>query len=161
MIFFHNPDEINGYLSNWYMSDFEYSDIKFNCLEQYMMWSKAKLFNDNQTAEKILASSDCREIKQLGREVRNFNEGVWVTNRTQIVYEGLLEKFRQNEDLRDKLLGTKDEILAECAVHDKIWGIGLSMSDTRRFNKQEWRGMNLLGACLMQVRETLQNENAI
>ena len=44
-----------------------------------------------------------------------------------IVYEGLLEKFRKNDELKEKLLATEQDILAECAVQDKIWGIGLSM----------------------------------
>lgn len=26
IICFHNPDEQNGYLSNWYISDFEYNN---------------------------------------------------------------------------------------------------------------------------------------
>lgn len=44
-------------------------------------------------------------------------------------------------------------ILAECAVHDKIWGIGLSMQDSRRFDMHSWKGENLLGFVLMKVRE--------
>ena len=26
-VFFHNPDEENGYLSNWYLSDFKYDGV--------------------------------------------------------------------------------------------------------------------------------------
>ena len=44
-------------------------------------------------------------------------------------------------------------MLTECAVRDKIWGIGLSMSDPKDLNIDEWRGQNLLGYALMQVRE--------
>ena len=45
------------------------------------------------------------------------------------INKGLQAKFSQNEELKEKLLGTKDAILAECAVRDRIWGIGLSMTD--------------------------------
>ena len=67
----------------------------------------------------------------------------------------LLEKFRQNKELYEKLLATKQCILAECAVQDKIWGIGLSMKDERRFDINEWKGQNLLGFAIMSVREKL------
>ena len=76
--------------------------------------------------------------------------------RQLIVYQGLLEKFQQNIELKDKLLATQDHILAECAVKDKIWGIGLSMKDERRFDLNEWKGQNLLGFTLMRVRAVLK-----
>ena len=72
-----------------------------------------------------------------------------------IVYNGLLEKFSQNSDLRKALIDTNDSILAECAVKDRIWGIGLSMTDNARFDMGKWKGQNLLGFTLMQVRSEL------
>ena len=65
---------------------------------------------------------------------------------TGVEYDRLLyirdfrQNFSQNEELKEKLLGTKDAILAECAVKDRIWGIGLSMMDCSRFEKDKWRG---------------------
>lgn len=50
------------------------------------------------------------------------------------VYEGLIAKFTQNPSLNSLLKSTDDAILAECAAHDHIWGIGLSMNDPRRFD---------------------------
>ena len=40
-------------------------------------------------------------------------------------------------------------------MKDKIWGIGLSMSNPNRFNKDLWNGKNLLGYALMKVRDKL------
>lgn len=81
---------------------------------------------------------------------------MWNGLRQIIVYEGLLEKFRQNDELKKKLLATGQDILAECAVQDRIWGIGLSMQDEKRFDMHEWKGQNLLGFSLMLVRSALQ-----
>ena len=53
MICFHNPEEENGYLSNWYLSEFTVDGIKFSSMEQYMMYEKAMLFHDQEAAEKI------------------------------------------------------------------------------------------------------------
>ena len=46
----------------------------------------------------------------------------------------------------------------ECAVKDRIWGIGLSMTDQRRFIPSEWQGHNYLGYALMMVRDKLKNQ---
>lgn len=156
VIYFHNPDEGNGYLSNWYLSDFVIEDIKFTSMEQYMMYSKAVTFMDSETAERILASDNVGEIKALGRQVKNYNDTIWNGIRQIVVYNGLVAKFEQNAQLRDLLLATEDSILAECAVQDRIWGIGLSMHDENRFDMGKCRGQNLLGFSLMQVREYLR-----
>lgn len=156
MICFHNPDEENDYLSNWYPSAFVVDGIPFSSMEQYMMYEKAILFEDHITAEKILETDDVAEIKALGRIVRNFVNEVWEKKREEIVYRGVSEKFRQNPQLAEKLEKTGEEIIAECAVKDRIWGIGLSMKDEARFDIEKWRGKNLLGKILMQVRTDIR-----
>ena len=79
----------------------------------------------------------------------------WNGIRQIIVYQGLIEKFSQNKDLQKRLLSTNTSVLAECAVKDRIWGIGLSMKDPNRLNMQKWKGQNLLEFTLMQIRDTL------
>lgn len=155
VVYFHNPDEENGYLSNWYMSPFSVSGQNFTSMEQYMMYHKAICFHDHDIAEKILATDDVAKIKKYGRMVSNYNENYWNGVRQLIVYEGLYAKFSQNESIRQQLLATGDAILAECAVKDKIWGIGLSMTDLKRFDMNSWKGQNLLGYSLMMVRDRI------
>ena len=155
IVCFHNPNEENGYLSNWYPSKFTVNNVNFSSMEQYMMYKKAVCFDDKNTADKILATDDVAEIKALGRLVANYNESYWNSVRQIIVFEGLLAKFSQNEDLKKQLKATGNCILAECAVKDKIWGIGLSMKDPNRFEIGKWNGQNLLGYALMMVRERL------
>lgn len=155
IVCFHNPNEENGYLSNWYPSKFTVNNVNFSSMEQYMMYKKAVCFDDKNTADKILATDDVAEIKALGRIVANYNESYWNGVRQIIVFEGLLAKFYQNEDLKKQLKATGNCILAECAVKDKIWGIGLSMKDPNRFEIDKWKGQNLLGYALMMVRERL------
>ena len=155
VICFHNPEEENGYLSNWYLSEFNVNSVKFSSMEQYMMYKKAVCFNDNDIAEKILGITDVAAIKALGRQIKNYNDSYWSGIRQVVVYLGLTEKFAQNEELKRRLIGTGDCVLAECAVKDRIWGIGLSMKNPDRFEIQKWKGQNLLGYTLMMVRESL------
>ena len=161
MICFHNPEEQNVYLSNWYCSAFTVDEITFSSMEQYMMYKKAILFQDYQTAEKILSTDDVAEIKALGRIVQHFDEEIWREKREKIVHKGVLQKFLQNPELAEKLLETGEQMIAECAVKDKIWGIGLSMGDEERFCVDKWKGQNLLGQILMQVRAeiSVQSQN--
>lgn len=160
VIGFHNPDEPYGFLSNWYLSDFSVEGIKFTSMEQYMMYKKAVLFDDSDIASEILNTDDVVLIKEFGRKVSNYNDTVWNGMRQVIIYKGLLEKFRQNEDLRKALLDTGDNVLAECAVKDQIWGIGLSMTDNNRHDINAWNGQNLLGYSLMLVRDELRKSNS-
>lgn len=155
VICFHNPDEENGYLSNWYYSDFSIDDVEYTSMEQYMMYQKAIRFQDISIAEEILATQDVARIKELGRSVSGYNDNIWSGIRQIVVYEGLKAKFAQNDNLRRQLDETKNAILAECAVKDCVWGIGLSMHDPNRLNLEQWRGKNLLGYTLMMVRDGL------
>ena len=101
---------------------------------------------------------DVARIKDLGRLVSGYDDHIWNGVRQIVIYEGLLAKFSQNEELREKLLATGDAVLAECAVKDRIWGIGLSMTDPDRHNTAKWKGQNLLGYALMMVRKALKRE---
>lgn len=155
IICFHNPDEENGYLSNWFLAPFSLDGTIFSSIEQYMMYKKAVCFHDEQVAKAVLETNDAATLKALGRKVAGYNDRIWNGVRQIIVYEGLLEKFKQNKLLAQQLKNTGDAILAECAVKDTIWGIGLSMEDPARLTLSQWRGKNLLGFSLMLVRDML------
>ena len=153
IICFHNPDEENGYLSNWYGCTFKVNGILFSSMEQFMMYKKAERFGDHLISHRILETDDVAEIKSLGRQVTGYDDHIWNGIRQIIVYEGLLAKFSQNELLRRRLKMTEQMIFAECEVKDQIWGIGLAMNDPRRYNINQWNGKNLLGYTLMMVRD--------
>lgn len=158
VICFHNPNEENGYLSNWYPSPFTIDGLTYSSVEQYMMYCKAMCFQDTEIAQHILGTEDVAVIKALGRSVKGFDENHWNGVRQIVVYKGLCAKFEQNEDLKQKLLSTGEALFAECAVRDRIWGIGRSMNDPDRFNRLKWQGQNLLGYALMMVRQKILSE---
>lgn len=142
-------------LSQWYPADFEEHDVQYSSAEQYMMAAKAALFEDKDIYQQILASSDVKEIKALGRHVRNFQQTIWEEHCIAIVIAGNLAKFSQNEALKSYLLSTKDSILVEASPYDKIWGIGLAETADNIDNPFTWQGQNLLGFALMAVRDKL------
>lgn len=121
-----------------------------------MMYAKAMLFDDLETAQKILDSKSPVDQKAFGRAVRNYVEEVWVANRIEIMVLGLYAKFSQNEHLKKALLDTGDTEIAEASPVDSIWGIGLAEDDPRAQDKATWKGQNLLGIVLMRVRDELR-----
>ena len=145
-------------LSQWYMCQFYIDDVFYNCAEQYMMAEKAYMFGDEDVYNQILQEYSQMNIKKLGRKVRNFNDYVWKGNRVSVVIEGNLAKFSQNETLRDFLLSTGDKILVEASPKDDIWGIGLEEASPDAVDPRKWRGENLLGFALMEVRDILQGK---
>lgn len=155
VICFDNYDQANIEFSNWYRADFTVDGRQFSSVEQYMMYEKAMLFGDKETAEKVLEVHDAAEIKALGRQVKNYDDGKWNGIRQIVVYNGALAKFSQNPELSAKLASTGDSLLAECEPSDKIWGIGMSLDDDRRRVPEQWQGQNLLGYTLMMVRKQI------
>ena len=156
IICFHNPDEENACLSNWFPSRFAVDGVAYSSLEQFMMHRKALCFGDKAVAAQIMGTDDPAAIKKLGRLVSNYDDNRWNGVRQIAVYEGLLAKFSQNAEMADFLKATSSNILAECSASDRIWGNGLSMTDPARFDRAKWTGQNLMGYTLMMVRENLR-----
>ena len=121
-----------------------------------MMAGKAKLFSDQEIREQILKCSDPKQIKALGRKVRRFDQKVWDKFKYAIVLNGNWCKFSQNRNLREFLLSTGDSVLAEASPYDAIWGIRLAASSPEAQSPMKWRGQNLLGFALMEVRDELR-----
>ena len=104
-----------------------------------------------------------KEVKALGRKVKNFDDETWLRERTRIVLEGSLHKFRQNPELRRELFGTGERELVEASPLDRVWGIGMGEKKGRETcaseasGRQGW-GLNLLGKALVQARTILREE---
>ena len=72
----------NTIYSQWYMSKnkdylFEENGVKFITAEHYMMYHKALTFSDNEIASKILETLHPRDVKALGRLVKNYDDKLW------------------------------------------------------------------------------------
>ncbi|WP_027621627.1 NADAR family protein [Acetivibrio clariflavus] len=142
-------------LSQWWKSDFTVDIYTYCCMEQYMMAEKARIFGDEEILEEILKNKNPKQIKALGRKVRNFDEEVWKKKRYSIILNGNYAKFIQNKELRRFLVETKNRVLVEASPYDKIWGIGMAADDENVENPLQWKGQNLLGFALMEVREEI------
>ena len=141
--------------SQWYRCTFVVEGVQFMCAEQAMMHGKAKLFGDDEIAAKIMAAGHPKTHKALGRKVRGFDDKIWAVKRLEIVKTTSLAKFGQNPELAAILLKTAPSELVEASPFDKIWGIGLGADDPKAQDPRKWRGQNLLGKVLTEVRRLL------
>lgn len=141
--------------SNWFPAPFLIDSISYPTTEHHMMAEKARLFDDGEALEKILEAKSPAEAKNLGRLVKNFDDSTWNKNRFQIVANGNIAKFSQNERLKSFLLNTGNRVLVEASPRDRIWGIGMGGSNEHAEVPTKWRGQNLLGFALMEARASL------
>lgn len=144
--FFH----LTSPFSNFHPTKFEYKGLTFISNEQFMMYSKAKNFNDEASAEKILELNQdplakkfldgelsredivkdkvlsdqwnklMMKVKKLGRGVQNYDEAYWESRRYKIVLFGVRLKFTQNPELKDILMATGNSRMIETNPYDKL-----------------------------------------
>ena len=155
-IFFYKEREPYGCFSNFYPAPFQYAGRSYSSSEQFMMAQKALAFWDMDAWQKILDARTPAEAKALGKTVQGYDDALWDRIRFQVVRRGVRAKFQQTAELRDVLMSTGDRILVEAAPRDKIWGVGMAADDPDIIDSSQWRGTNLLGQVLMQVRSDLR-----
>ena len=167
--------------SQWHPAKFVYKDITFSSAEQFMMYSKAKMFGAEDVAQKImdynekplikkflngeLSDTDiCNDkgmlrewdtyqkaIKDHGREVKDYVDAVWKEKRVSVVAVASREKYNQNPNYKEELLKCTGTKMVEASPYDKIWGIGLSKEDAMKMPPEKWPGENLLGKVLTDL----------
>lgn len=145
-----------GPFSNWYPVIFEDANgTTFNCSEQYMMYHKAILFKDYDTAKEIMIAQHPSEQKALGKLVKGFDKEYWQRFAKNTVLTGCFYKFTQDKSCNKALEDSAGTLLVEASPYDTIWGIGLAENDPKRFDPNNWNGSNWLGEVLTSLREGL------
>lgn len=159
----------NRIFSQWYKNKpFIVNGRSYITAEQYMMSEKALLFGDCETYNKIMDEGDPAVCKQLGREVRGFDQSVWDGTLREIIFHGNLAKVQSDIEILEALLSTGDSVLIEASPYDDIYGAGLSKEDllnddgTLKVLPENWHkndslrpSKNHLGFVLMAVRDLL------
>jgi hypothetical protein len=140
---------------NWQFSPMLIDSVKYSCVEQYMMAMKARLFGDRATLKKIMATVIPKVQKQLGREVKGFDQDIWTDVAYEVVLRATVEKYRQNPKLMILLQKIGDLEFVEASPEDTIWGIGIGPDNPDALDKTKWKGQNLLGKAITQARDII------
>jgi len=141
--------------SNWFEAGFVYRDDAFRTNEQFMMYYKARLFNDEYYAPRILKARSPKRAKRYGKLVQGFSEEIWSQWDTFIVGKGKTLQAAQNPIVLDFLLMHRDKTFIEASPYDTKWGVGLEAHDPRIYDTDQWLGANRLGFVLGAVAQYL------
>lgn len=144
--------------SNWHHSpdQIKMNGLSFDSSEQAFMFTKAWFFRDFDNAARIHLEKSPAKVKALGRAITGYDDAAWECVREGMMAYVNLMKYRQNDAMREELLGTADRILVEASPVDRVWGVGLGEDDPLILDSRLWRGRNLLGEALMTVRRLLK-----
>jgi len=137
------------------------STVQIQYSEKAIMLCKASLMQDYQAYDQILAASSPRKAKSLGRLVTPWNEDKWQQNVCNIALAVVRRKFHSVPRLAETLLETGQSIIAEATSRDANWGIGINQGDPDAQHPRRWRGTNILGWALMEVREEMAGRPAL
>ena len=131
---------------------------EFFCTEQAFMWAKARFFNDPVMSKAILdEKDDPMECKHCGRWVQGYDDEKWAKVRYDIMRDVNFARFSQYSYHHDKILDPEfdGKTFVEASPSDGIWGIKMGIKDKGTLDERNWRGQNLLGKALTEVRERL------
>jgi ribA/ribD-fused uncharacterized protein len=136
-----------------------FDGTEFHHSEGLFIALKAYYFNrDRAEMDLIAAFEDPKDAKAYGRKgIKCFNQFFWEQNREMIMEHAVYLKFKQNAELRYKLMQSDPKILVEASPYDRIWGVGITVCPDAA-DPKNWKGLNLLGIILMRVRERLKRE---
>lgn len=138
-------------LSNHFPCKIMLNGIIYNCAEQAIQHQRALLLKDAISATRIMEATDPVQMINI---CKHLNGPIWLGHRTDIVYNIILEKYLQNHQLLDYLLGTGTRHLVEC-TYGKDWGGNINLHD-KRLGTLKFDGQNLMGSSLMTVRSKLR-----
>jgi ribA/ribD-fused uncharacterized protein len=111
-----------------------------------------------QSHAEIMEADHPRDHQKLGRMIKGFDQELWDESKYNIVYTGNYYRFRQNDEDWQWLNATGNTMLVEASPIDRVWGIGMDMKDPDINDESKWRGQNLLGKVLTEVRDTIRKE---
>lgn len=155
-----------SFLSNWCPCDIKYyfededKEHYFPTSEHLFMYFKAKCFNDEVRAKRILLADTPSIAKGIGRNIKSYDDKVWSEKRYDAMLKANYAKYEQNRDLREMLLDQKydGKSFVEASPVDGIWGIKRWQFDPNADDETKWRGQNLLGKVLDEIREKIKNK---
>lgn len=148
-------------LNNWSTEyPFRIGGQEYICVEQYVTEEKAYNFGDSAAAQKVRETTDPREMKRIGENIHNYDHQEWLNTMNEVVFKALKAKFTDERahGAKDYLLSTGNRVIGE-ASRNTHWGTGLHVSDQNALKTDEWKGKNIIGKMLMNIRNEILEKN--
>ncbi|MFA0568521.1 GTP cyclohydrolase II [Vibrio gallaecicus] len=141
-VLFYEPEDSNGYLSNFASSPIEVNDQVWATSEHYY---QAMKFASSELRQKIYYAASPEDAFILSRQYEDQVRNEWDEIKVDVMRFIVTEKFKQNRYFSHLLASTGDSVIKEHSHIDSFWGDGGDGS-----------GQNKLGHILMDIRQNLQ-----
>lgn len=142
-------------LSNHAATPFRLDGISYATMEQYLARARALLAKDRKMIRRIMESEDPVEHKRCLNALKaDGKDALWKTSVATWLKPGLMAKFTQNKSAREFLLATGTLVIGEASM-DEDWGIGKKLNDYKVLDLPNWKGKNMIGEALAEVRDKL------
>jgi ribA/ribD-fused uncharacterized protein len=159
ILFFFSKEPENKEFSSFFDTTFKIDDIEYKNAEQAFQAIRAKTFGDDDSFNKILKSKSAQSAKSFGNKIEKFDEEVWNAQRDTVMRSILRAKFSQNPAIRKQLLDSGNGMIANADPRENYWGIGTSAGTSIAKNPAKWKGKNMMGKLLMELRSELRAED--
>ena len=155
-VLFHGADESKGEyrnFSNMSAHKIMVDSKEYQTVEHFYQAKKAEKFGDTESLEKIMKAKSAKAVKALGKKVKDFKQDEWDSAKYEIMKQGVSAKFAQYPEIRKQLSDTGDRKIGFADARNVYWGIGSSESVEKSKHPEKWRGKNMLGHIIMELRD--------
>lgn len=149
----------NDRFSNFFECELYIDGTKYQSTEQYLFAEKARKVGDYDIADRIMKNRAAAICKQLGESIPWTGDiFTWREFAKEKLYIANKAKYTQNPNLRKFLFKTAPSVLVEASPFDFYWGVGLKKNDHNIQNADKWRGENIMGYLLTDLRDELMKD---
>lgn len=152
-VFCFGDDFDNEFFDLEYPASITIDDIKFSSVGNYLIFKSSE--NDIYFCDGPRMRNK-NKIREIRRKLDSLDDRFWKHIREELAFRALLAKFDKSPKYKKQLLATEDKLLVYCSKNDLVWGAGVSTTDGNRFIPELWKGQNLLGKILQDVRDFLR-----
>ena len=154
-MYFWPGHERLGFMNNYYESVFDVEGVQFASVSHFVWYMEAMIGrSDSQLSSLVREAKSHEAARRLIREYQGRPmryRARWEQKRLQVIAKGVMRKFECSDEMRTLLMETGTDRLIYASRDDPNLGIGFTMLDGHRREK-EW-GHNYLGQILMLVRK--------
>ena len=158
LIFAAKPVGEYDFLSSVYVHPFDYKGYRYTTAYQAIMATIASKFGNDEKAKEIRSIQDAADIDLTWDKLVGVTHAAWNLQLESLIIKVNRVKFAKGTELATKLLKTGDAQIAAVPPEnetDPFQGIGLTEENPDSTKPSKWKGKNVFGLALEQIREEL------
>ncbi len=145
-------------LSNFHMCNVVYQDERYKSTEHAYQVEKAKQCGRPDLVDEIQTAKNPFQAKQTARQIGADSQWEKQEKNIKTMKDILHAKCVSVPSVKNELMQTGDNILAEAVPFSNFWGTGLDKNATSKTKQNAWPGENKMGKLLMELRNEFRTQ---